>query len=277
MYSLDVNFLHDRPDYRPQDQQIKATPKPAGAMKPLFVGLAVGLLFPALVGGLWLYLQQQNAQLTTRQSELDSELARLKIGEQKVKQLEEEIANVNEETEALATVFNDIKPWSALLQDIRERTPPNVQIRSIKQTQAEAAASAAPTPAASPGANAAATSAPMPTSQLEITGTARSFDDVAYFQVALQRSPFFKKEETQLASARLIDNPTQLEVPQTQNQSGAQVTYTLPKVVEYTIQTSLSDAKASELLRELDRKGAVGLVSRIRILQDIQDKGATKQ
>ncbi|NEO02464.1 MAG: fimbrial assembly protein, partial [Moorea sp. SIO3I7] len=46
-----------------------------------------------------------------------------------------------------------------------------------------------------------------------------------------------------------------------------QVKYTLPKVVEYTIKTQLSDIPASEILKELDRKGAVGLVTRIRNLQ----------
>ncbi|NEQ18297.1 MAG: fimbrial assembly protein, partial [Moorea sp. SIO3E2] len=47
----------------------------------------------------------------------------------------------------------------------------------------------------------------------------------------------------------------------------SQVKYTLPKVVEYTIKTQLSDIPASEILKELDRKGAVGLVTRIRNLQ----------
>jgi hypothetical protein len=32
----------------------------------------------------------------------------------------------------------------------------------------------------------------------------------------------------------------------------------------------------TELLRELDRKGAVGLVTRIRTLKQIQEQGATQ-
>jgi type IV pilus assembly protein PilN len=112
--------------------------------------------------------------------------------------------------------------------------------------------------------------------KLEIQGTARSFDDVGYFLVTLKRSPFFKGDETQLVKAQLVENRTKLEVPKTQTQ-GQRVTYTLPKVVEYTISTSISDTPASELLRELDRKGAVGLVTRIRTLQEIQqEKGATQ-
>jgi type IV pilus assembly protein PilN len=112
--------------------------------------------------------------------------------------------------------------------------------------------------------------------KLEIAGTARSFDDVNYFLLTLQRSSFFKSNETQLVSAQLVTNPTKLEVPETKGQSVAQVTYQLPKLVEYKIQTSLNDAPASELLRELDRKGAVGVVTRIRTLQQIQEKGGTQ-
>jgi type IV pilus assembly protein PilN len=105
---------------------------------------------------------------------------------------------------------------------------------------------------------------------LVISGTARSFDDVNYFLLTLQRSPFFRSEDTQIVQAQLISNSTKLEVPEVKSKSAAtaKVTYQLPKVVGYTIQTSLNDIPASELLRELDRKGAVGLVTRIRTLQE---------
>lgn len=285
MYSLDVNFLKDRPEYRP-DQGPAPKSRPTGSMKPLFIGLAVGLLLPGIVGGLWLYLQQQNSQLAQRQADLDSELQRLQIEQKKVDDLNTQIQQVNAETEALATVFNQIKPWSAILQDVRERIPPGVQITSIQQSEVQPTAQAAPTPAASPGANAAApASTPGPSTKLEISGKARTFDDVNYFLLTLKRSSFLKNDETQLVSADLVQNPNRLEVNRNQqNQQNNRVTYSLPKVVEYTISTTLNDVPASEILRELDRKGAVGLVTRIRTLQQIQenqdnkqDKGATQQ
>jgi type IV pilus assembly protein PilN len=271
MYSLDINFLNDRPDIRPQVQGNKPKQKPA-AMTPLILGVALGLLLPGVVGGLWFFVQQQTALLETRQAELDSQLASLQIGQDKIKQLNDEIAKVQGETNDLASVFNQIKPWSAMLQDIRERVPVGVQIQTIQQTEdTTSAAAAAPTPAPDAQApNAQATSAPSPTMKLAISGSARSFDEVNYFLLTLQRSPFFKSDETQLVKAELVQNPNKLEVnvPQNKTQSGATVTYTLPKTVNYEIQTSLSDIPASELLRELDRKGAVGLVTRIRTLQE---------
>ncbi len=292
MYSLDVNFLSDRPDYRPPDQGTspKKRQRSAAAMTPLYVGVGVGLLLPAVVGGLWFALQQQIAQKEQQETALNSQLQRLQIEEQKIDKLNDQIKQVNAETQALATVFNQIKPWSAMLQDIRERVPPGLQISTVTQTEEVAKNT---TPAASPApksqprnakakntqtaqAQAQAASTPRPSMKLEIEGTARSFDDVGYFLVTLKRSPFFKGDETQLVKAEMVENRTKLEVPKTQTQ-GQRVTYKLPKVVEYTISTSISDTPASELLRELDRKGAVGLVTRIRTLQEIQqEKGATQ-
>jgi type IV pilus assembly protein PilN len=249
--------------------------------------VAVGLLLPALVGGLLLVLQQQVAQKEQQKAALDSELGRLQIEQKKITQLTEEITRVNEETTALASVFNQIKPWSAMLQDIRERIPPGVQISNIQQITAPApppAANAQPAnakgakPANAKGANAtapagAATTPPQVT-KLEINGTARSFDDVNYFLLTLQRSAFLKGDQTQLVSAELVQNPNKLEVKVPGQQNQSKVTYELPKLVQYKIQTNLSDVPASELLRELDRKGAVGLVTRIRTLQQ---KGVIQQ
>jgi type IV pilus assembly protein PilN len=272
MYSLDVNFLKDRPDYLPPTQG----PKPqrqTGAMTPLIVGVIAGLLLPALAGGLWLFLQQQNAALEGEDAKLQAELQRQNGEKQKITQLQTEINKVNAETQELAGVFNQIKPWSAILQDIRERVPSGLQIQTIEQKQVAAATTPTPSPSPSPNASGAtpqAASAPIPTTQLEISGFARSFDDVGNFMVTLKQSSFLKSNETQLVSAQLEQSPSKIEVNTAGNrgQSTGRVTYQLPKAVKYKIQTSLNDVPASELVRELDRKGAVGLVTRIRTLQE---------
>ena len=271
MYSLDVNFLKDRPEYRPPEQKGQRERQATGTMTPLIMGVAIGLLLPAMVGGLWLFLQNQISRMAQEEETLNAELARLKIGQQRLDQLNKDIASVRAETTALATVFNQIKPWSAMLADIRDRVPPGVQIKSIEQKQITAPAPT-PTPAASPATPAAGTQpnqAQRVTPTLEIVGFARSFDEVNYFLLALQRSPFFKNDETQLIKAELVRNPARVEVkiPDNRAQSGT-TKVELPKVVDYRITTSLSDVPASELIRELDRKGAVGLVTRIRTLQE---------
>lgn len=254
MYSLDVNFLNDRPEYRPDVGGGPSRPKaPSGSMAPLYLGVAAGVFLPAVVVVLWLVLQNKNAELQTRIEALNARLGELQKADEKVAAINAEAGQIKTETDALATVFNQIKPWSAMLQDIRDRVPAGVQVSTIQQTDA---------PAATP-------QNPNPGSKVEISGVARSFNDVNDFLLTLQKSPFLKATETQLVGADLKDNPTQIEVrkdptPQT---STPDVQVKLPQVVSYKIQTSLSDVPASDLLRELDRKGAVGLVTRIRTLQ----------
>jgi type IV pilus assembly protein PilN len=306
MYSLDINFLKDpdRTGYGSQELRTKPKPIPAGSMTPLFVGIAVGLIPLGLVGGLLLFTQHQTAQKQEELTALNGELERLKIGQKRIDDLNAQTEKIKGDTNALITVFDQIKPWSAVLQDLRDRTPPNLQITNIQQSQvAVAAATAAPakrspvaravtppnpeaSPAspspqaspASPKAKAAATP-PPPQQQmkLEISGTARSFDEVNYFLLGLKQSSFFKPEETQLINAQLVNNPTRIEVPQNRDRSGSQEKYELPKVVQYKIQTIFNQEPASKLLAELDRKGAVGLVGRIRTIQQIQEKGDSQQ
>ncbi len=253
MYSLDVNFLNDRPEYRP-DVGGPARPKAApGSMAPLFLGVAAGVFLPVAVVVLWLVLQNKNAELQTRIDALNVKLGELQKADEKVAAINAQAGQIKTETEALATVFNQIKPWSAMLQDIRDRVPAGVQVSTIQETDAPAATAQNPNPAP----------------KVEISGVARSFNDVNDFLLTLQKSPFLKANQTQLVGADLRDNPTQIEVRQdpTPQTSTPDVQVKLPQVVSYKIQTSLSDVPASDLLRELERKGAVGLVTRIRTLQ----------
>lgn len=290
MYSLDINFLKDRPEYKlDTGAKLSKARLPGSARTPLYLGLGVGLLLPTLVGIGWLILQSQNASLEKQVAQVDAQLNLLGIQEQELKKNQEQTQQINAETQALVTVFNQIKPWSAMLQDIRDRIPTAVQLENIKQIPLAAsvpASSATAKPAqpaaksvvaqpvtaakkvaAQPATKPAAQPATLaevaptnPTSMVEITGVARSFSDVNDFLITLQRSPFLKSTDTKIVKAELINNPIQLE-------NSPDVQLTLPQVVRYTIQSSLSETQASELLRELERKGTLGLVTRIRTLQ----------
>lgn len=267
MYSLDINFLKDRIETQPEKSAFTNTRLPVGNMTPLYLGLAVGLALPTLVAGGWLFLQSQNSQLEQEIAAIDQELSRLGIQEQNTQKLQEQINQAQAEAQALATVFNQIRPWSAMLQDIRDRIPASVQIQTLKQTAADTPQST-PSPQASPNNNNTATppvqSAPTPTGGIEITGIARSFNNVNDFMLTLQQSPFFKSTDTKIVTAELIDAP----VPTVGgNQPSTDAAVKPPQAVQYTIQTSLSDVPASDLLRELERKGTLGLVTRIRTLQ----------
>ena len=261
MYSLDVNLLKDRPEYKKhKGPKLLRARQPAENLNRLYVAIGAALLLPGLAGGGLLLLQSQNSQLDNKIAGLDSQLSSLGIEEQQIKKMQEETNTIKAQNQALASVFNQIRPWSAMLQDLRDRVPAAVQIQSIKQTVPTAAAQTAAKPAASQ------TSAPQkgqPNSVggIEISGMASSFTGVNDFLLTLQQSPFFKPKETKIVTAELVNGPIPASQP------GKAVPQP-PQFVKYTIQSSLSDIPASELIGDLEREGTLGLVTRIRTLQE---------
>ncbi|WP_413162091.1 PilN domain-containing protein [Capilliphycus salinus ALCB114379] len=264
MYSLDINFLNDRPDYKPAERK---TPASAGGRTsavdrtPILIGTAVALAANALVGGVWLVFNQRNAQLQTELTALQAQLGEKNDLVAELEKIEAEAKQTNSEADALATVFNEIKPWSALTQELAELMQiAGVKINSIEQTEPEPAK-----PATSAKGEDAAAAPAQETAKLEITGNANSFTQLNDFILLINQSPFFDGSTTKLLSASLEDNPTELDVPDSSNSNNELPD--LQPVVEYTIETNLSQAKASELLPQLKSKGAVGLVNRIQTLQ----------
>lgn len=271
MYSLDINFLNDR-QQRPSEASLGRTRTRKSSALPLYLGLAAAIALPALVGGFWLLLQSQNQRLAEEQAELDSQLTALDAQLEVINGINAQVNQIEAENRALATVFDRIKPWSAVLQDIRGRVPGNVQINQIEQVEAEAPArpAATPSPSPSPGAEAPAATTPPepepPGSVVRITGYARSFNDVNDFVLTLQRSPFLEAEDVKLVSSQLVENPTEVEFS---NQvSNREIQVELPRIVEYTIEGNLTNLPASALLQDLERTLSVGLATRIQALRD---------
>ncbi|MEH1921494.1 PilN domain-containing protein [Nostoc sp.] len=251
MYSLDVNFLKDRPAYqkKPEGKGGIAFKFPTGDLTLVYVGVAVGVGLPALLGVSWWLLQGKIVELEGTVAQLDQQSKKLDTEIGNLNKIKAETKSVKEETQALVTVFDQIRPWSAMLQDLRDRIPAAVQIKSIKQIPPIAVAAGQP-----PN---------NPAGGLEITGLARSFNDVNDFLLSLQQSQFLKPTETRIITAGLVNAPLPPSVGQPTNG----VIIKPPQVVEYTIQSSMNDVPASELIRELEKKGTVGLVTRIRSIQ----------
>ncbi len=273
MYSLDINFLNDRPEYKPEGARQRTKAVSTDSRRPLFVGAAVAVALLAAVGGSLLFLQAQNANLEQRQSELASQIGDLEKKQKDIAAVNAQTQEIKAETAALASVFNLVKPWSAMMQEMRDRIPPGVQLLSITQSVPTAPA----TPQAAPSPGAAPAVVGPPGSVLQITGIANSFNDVNDFLLVLQKSNFLKADNTKLVKATLQREATRVEPARLQNaqqqQLRAEQLPVLPKQVEFQIETALSDVPASDLLRELDRKGAVGLVTRI---ENLQRKGVIK-
>ncbi len=249
MNQIDINLLNDRPEYSVGSSSTPTSSFNSADKTPLFLGgaLAGGLigLVLLLVGGLTVY----NQQLASENEQLDSKLSALAPNLSKLDELKAKESVILAETAALAKVFNQIKPWSATLQDLRDRVPPTLQITSIEQ-----AVSAAPAPNASPspatGGQASPAPAPPPSSDLKITGNALTFSDINDFELILRKSPFLKPEASKLVSSqREVDGQSKASL------------------IKYEMKTQQSDVPASELLQVLNAKGATGLVARIETLK----------
>lgn len=292
MYSLDINFLNDRPDYVPVKSSRKGGAIQVGDRTALIAGVATGVFFPAVIAGLWFMAQSENQKLATQLSALEGQAGQLSSKDSEYKAIRAQTAQVQTETDGLALLFNtSLKPVSAILQDIRDRVPANVQIDNVEQTVAVLPpAPGTPPPAAAPpppaaGAPPAAATPPPPavspwqnfTQKLVLTGTAKSFDEVNDFMLGLQDSKFLNASEVKLLEANLADNSLQTRtvLPQNKNKKpddpsneGTPPEILLPKVVAYKIEAGVSNVNASEVIRELNRKGSIGLTTRIEKLQD---------
>jgi type IV pilus assembly protein PilN len=251
MYSPDINFLKDRPIYQEKPGKKPGVKLPSGSLTPIYIGVTLGLCLPVFVATGWWFLQAKNSELEQNIAQLEQESKKLDAEIGNINKIREETKKIKAETQSLVTVFDQIRPWSAMLQDLRDRIPATVQISNVKQI--------APTPPTEgkPSKN--------PAGGIEINGLARSYNDVNDFLLVLQQSRFFKSSESKIISANLVDAP----IPQTTRTSTTNVVIKPPQVVNYTIQSSLSDVPASELIRELEQKGTVGLVTRIRSMQQI--------
>ncbi len=238
MYSLDVNFLKDRH----LDSSAKATtgtgltPSRTFSVKeqlPLLIGGTVMVILPALTASSLLVLNQLSSSTQQRIQQLESQLGQLNAQNKSIEEIEAKVKQNDAEIQSLVTVFNQIRPWSALLREIEEQIPPNVQIGSIVQKENE----------------------------LTIEGYAMTYDDLNDFLLTLQSSPLLEAEETVIQRASLEDFPAQME--NTPND----VEVEFPKGVKYTINTSISDRPSSELRRIFSENGAIGLINRIETLE----------
>jgi type IV pilus assembly protein PilN len=275
MFNLDINFLNDRPDLKPGSAAAaarggggRATSGGGGSESPfpLYAGAAALLALLGITGGAFLYFNWQKGNLEAEQVKLDAQLGTIEAKRKELQAANAKVTAAEGEIKALATVFNQIKPWSAMSQDLRERLPPGVQIVSILQ-------GSAPGSAPAPGAN------PIYTPDITILGEANDFDQVNDFLVILKKSNFLKPEDTIIVETARMDAkplpavslPKAVELPvkpgDEKKADNNNNLIKLPGKVKFIMRSKLSDIPTSELLRELDRKGAVGLVTRVEALK----------
>lgn len=254
MYGLDINFLNDRKEQLAAARPVRARggASSPGDQRPLLFGLLGVVAALGLVAGYWLVLRNQVSQLEARNSELDQQLATLQAKLQEANTIRAQIDLINAENKAFVGVFNKILPWSALLQDIRNRTPNRIQITTLNQT-------AGATPEGQPDAQ------PTTAGGMEVVGIACSFNDINDFALVLKQSPLLKSDSVRITRS---EKQTELLDPQVEGTCPGTPAGEPEYLVDYTIQANLTDAPASQLIEELERQGTVGLVARLRALRE---------
>jgi len=253
MYSLDVNFLTDRSlELKGPTVAPTADGPSLQQQLPIYIGAGVMLALPLLAGLSLLFVGWQKDQAQANIQTLEAELAKLNAQNKKIQEIQGQVKTIDDDIAGLVGVFNQIKPWSAILQDLTDQTPATVQISGIQQADRV----------------------------LTLTGFSRNYGDLNDFLLTLQNSRFFKADNTKLVTATA--NPLPITGVETDGGGGATApkqpaagagdepagpTVTVPTGVKYTITTELSDTPDNELMSELTRKGAIGLVTRFKILE----------
>ncbi|BFM40134.1 PilN domain-containing protein [Synechocystis sp. LKSZ1] len=259
MYSLDVNFLKDR---REDSSKLAATgttivsqTKDVKEQIPIYIGAAVLVILPALAGLATLVVGWQQSMTEQNIQELDTELTRITAQNKKIQEVNAKAAAIHEEVNGLIGVFDQVKPWSAILQDITDQTPAGVQISNIQQAG----------------------------QQLTLNGFASNYSALNDFVLTLQNSQFFKADQTKLLTANEApfpvvgentvtegapaNNPTN-QPPGQAKEGEPKPTVVIPQGVKYTVQTQLTDTPDQQLMDDLIRKGAPGLVARFKLLEE---------
>ncbi|MFM6082082.1 MAG: PilN domain-containing protein [Dolichospermum sp.] len=135
MYNLDINLLKNRPEYQQKvGSQANQLSWQLGEFTPVYVGVAVGLLFPTLMFFSLSFLQWKTAEVAKQTTKLEEQGKGLNQTIANIKKMKAETATINSQTTTLVKVFDQIRPWSAILHDLGDRIPTRVQIESIKQT-----------------------------------------------------------------------------------------------------------------------------------------------
>jgi type IV pilus assembly protein PilN len=229
MYTLDINFLSDRV----ADEAQAAERQPIADSQFLIYGGAAAVVAFAIVGGAFFVLNSQNEGIQQELSALTAKESQLNSKLTALKSQETELQAIQARTGELVNLFVGNFPVSAITDDIRKRTPITVQVESITQASVEA----------TPQGRAATT--------ISLSGKATSYNELNDFLLLLKASPLLEDKDTVLLSSSLQ--------PATSEKNF--------NLVNFQIRTAITSQSPAEILPELQKTGADGLVTRVNLLK----------
>ena len=243
MFSLDINFLKDRglDAAVAKETLIEQKSAPIADKVPIIAGAIIAIVLPAMTFGYSKTFESKQAKLKKEIQQIEADISKAQGQEKSLEEIKAQVKKARSETQALVSVFDKIRPWSAILREVGDRTPPGIQIDSLAQNG----------------------------SGIKINGAARSYSDVNDFVLFLQRSPFFDANKIVLGTVQSSSWTVNLE---NKDELPDKVNLTIPKGVKYSIDAQLANKPNSQLIKELNNKGSLGLLTRLKTLEN---KGVT--
>ncbi len=243
MFSLDINFLKDRGLDAAVAKETLIEQKSASIADkvPIIAGAIIAIVLPAMTFGYSKTFEARQTKLKKEIQQIEADISKAQGQGKSLEDMEAQVKKARSETQALVSVFDKIRPWSAILREVGDRTPPGIQIDSLAQNG----------------------------SGIKINGAARSYSDVNDFVLFLQRSPFFDANKIVLGTVQSSSWTVNLE---NKDELPDKVNLTIPKGVKYSIDAQLANKPNSQLIKELNNKGSLGLLTRLKTLEN---KGVT--
>ena len=239
MFSLDINFLKDRGLDAAVAKETLIEQKSASIADkvPIIAGAIIAIVLPAMTFGYSKTFEARQTKLKKEIQQIEADISKAQGQGKSLEDMEAQVKKARSETQALVSVFDKIRPWSAILREVGDRTPPGIQIDSLAQNG----------------------------SGIKINGIARSYSDVNDFVLFLQRSPFFDANKIVLGTVQSSSWTVNLE---NKDELPDKVNLTIPKGVKYSIDAQLANKPNSQLIKELNNKGSLGLLTRLKTLEN---------
>ncbi len=212
-----INFLNDDAAFSLSRAEDNPT---IGGVDPLLLGAIVPVVALVLVAGItWFYGAQINSK-TEELNQITNQAAALQSQVLALRNQQKQLQEIQARSQAVMNLFDLSKPWSAVLEDLRRRVPANLWLESFTTKD----------------------------NQIQISGQALDYTQVAAFQLTLGASPF-----------------TQTVILQDSSQQVAQKD-TLA-TVSYKLSVRLTNQGLGQFAQTLEETGSVGLLEKLRRLQ----------
>lgn len=211
------------------ESQAAARP-PIADSQFLIYGGAVAVVALALVGGAFIVLNSANEGIQQELATLTAKESQLNDKLKALEGQEKLLKEVEDRTNKIATLFVGNFPTSAIAEEIRTRTPITVQVNSISQKSGVT---------------------PDTSQSITLDGKVTNYNELNDFILLLKASPLLDSQKTKLNSSTL-------------QQATADANFTL---VNFQIETAVTSKNPAELLPELQKRGADGLVARVNLLK----------